>query len=500
MNIKSLRFKMTLRYVLALAITFVVAGLLIDRLTSRAVRGDLDDLLEVRAEGIAESIDTFWAMESEAAARQGNPFGSTSKIDNLDFRRQAQRWVGERIKDPVLVDLVVQVFDPSGGLVASSQPVPGATLLPFDALATFLSPDARFLNIVSQGPSGERARFRALTYPVAEEGRLAYVIRVLSPLDRVEAPLRALRLILFLLLPATVLLSGAVGAWLAGRTLKPVSRMVDSAREISAENLQIRLPVQDTHDEVSRLAETFNGMLERIDQGFSFQRQFWEDVAHELKTPLAIMKGEIEVALKSGDRTGDREVLASNLEEVEHLIRLIEKMLTLARLDRGGAPLEMSEVDLAALASKAVEEFRTLAEDKGIRLRFGGADETAVRGDEARLRGLLYILLDNAVKYTPAGGTVGVDVGRDANMARLAVSDTGPGIAETDLPRIFERFSRSGRAVDGSGLGSGFGLGLSIAKAVAESHGGRIEVESRTASAGAATGTTFTVLLPLAQR
>jgi signal transduction histidine kinase len=204
------------------------------------------------------------------------------------------------------------------------------------------------------------------------------------------------------------------------------------------------------------------------------------------------MKGEIEVALKAGAAAEEaRQVLASNLEEVERLIRLIEKMLTLARLDRGGAPLETREVDLAALAGQAAEVFRTLAEDKGVRLRLDAPAGAFVRGDEARLRGLLFILLDNAMKFTPAGGQIGVEVAVGGDGARLSVSDTGPGIAEEDLPRIFDRFARPGRPA----AGGGFGLGLSIAKAVAESHGGRIEVRSRVGA-----GSTFTVFLPLLQR
>jgi heavy metal sensor kinase len=491
MNVKSLRFRMTGLYVLVLALTFALSGLLLYRLTGRTLRGDLDDLLELRAEGVDASIDTFWAVEAQTALKGGRPLGSTSKVDNLDFQRIAARWVEERIRDPVLVDIVVQLFGTGGELIASTQLVPGATLLPFDALEPFLSPSARFLNIVSQGPSGETARFRAFTYPVVAGGRLAYVIRVLSPLAPVEAPLRALRMILFLLLPGVVVLSGAVAAWLAGRTIRPVNHMVESARDISTENLRVRLPVPGTRDELSRLAETFNGMLDRIEQGFSFQRQFWEDVAHELKTPLAIMKGEIEVALRCGGGPEDREVLSSNLEEVDGLICLIEKMLTLARLDRSGAAMDMRELDLAALAGRAVEEFRAVAEDKGIRLGLTASGAVFVRGDDARLRGLLYILLDNALKFTPAGGTVGVEVGADGGHTRLVVSDTGPGIGEADLPRIFDRFHRAGRPVEGGG----FGLGLSIAKAVAESHGGCIEVDSPPGA-----GSQFTVILPLAQR
>jgi heavy metal sensor kinase len=491
MKVTSLRFRMTGLYILALLLTFVLSGALVDRFTSRALHGDLDDLLEIRARGIAASIDTFWTVESQAAAEAGRPLVSTGKVGRDAFPRLAQRWVDEREQDPALVNLVVQLFDPGGGLVAATQNVPGATLLPFEVRSAELPPEVRYLNIISQGATGPPARFRALTLPVTENGRLAYLVRVLSPLDFVEAPLRRLRLILFLVLPIAVALSGAAGAWLAGRTLRPVDRMTHSAHDISVENLRVRLPVPATGDELSRLAETFNGMLDRIEQGVSLHRQFWEDVAHELKTPLAIMKGEIEVALRSGGGPAEnREVLVSNLEEVERLIRLIEKMLTLARLDRGGAPLETSEVDLAGLAERAVGEFRTLAGDKGVGLVFAGGPDVRVRGDAARLRGLVYVLLDNAVKFTPSGGRVAVETSSDGTEARLAVSDTGPGVPEAELPSIFDRFRRAGPAAGSSG----FGLGLSIAKAVAENHGGRIEVRSRPGE-----GATFTVVLPAAR-
>jgi heavy metal sensor kinase len=493
MNVRSLRFRMTCLYVLALALTFVASGIVVYRFADRALRRDLDDLLELRAEGIAASVDTFWTVEAEAAQRAGRPLGSTSKVGNVDFQRLAQRWVEERIEDPVLVDLVVQLFGPDSRLIAASQAVPGATLLPFEALAPALAPDLRFANILGQGDAaGSRIPYRALTFPVAEDGRLAYVIRVLSPLDAVEVPLRRLRLILVLVLPLAVALSGAAGAWLAGRALRPVDRMVETARCITAENLAERLPVPATRDELSRLAETFNGMLDRIEEGVQLHRQFWEDVAHELKTPLTIMKGEIEVALRTGGGLQeDRDVLASNLEEVGGLIRLIEKMLTLARMDREGAPLEAIEIDLAALAGRAVEEFRALAEDKGLRLDFAGPGVARARGDEVRLRGLVYILLDNAVKYTPSGGSVRVEVAPEADgtQIRLTVADTGPGIPDEDLAGIFDRFRRSGRAAGHHG----FGLGLSIARTVAERHGGRIEVRS---DVGA--GSSFTVRLPRA--
>lgn len=493
MEIKSLRVRITGLYVLAIFLTFVLSGFLVYRFTSRVLHSDLDHLLALRAEGVAESIDTFWAVESQAAAEAGSPLASTRKAGNVEFGQLAHGWVEEQSQDPGLVDIVVQLFGSGGELIAATQTVPGATLLPFKSLDASRPRKARLGEVLSRPEDGtEGARYRALTLPVAEEGgQLAYLVRVLSPLDLVEGPLRRLRLILFLALPVAMALSGAAGAWLAGRTLRPVDRLTQTARGISAENLRVRLPVPAAGDELSRLAETFNEMLDRIEQGVSLQRQFWEDIAHELKTPLAIMKGEIEVALRSrGGPADHRDILGSNLEEVERLIRLIEKMLTLARLDRGGAPLETAEVDLTALTEHAVDEFRALAGDKGLEMRFSSTGDARVRGDAARLRGLVHVLLDNAVKFTPAGGRVDVEVAAEGGEARLTVSDNGPGISEADLPTIFERFRRARPPV--AAAGSGFGLGLSIAKAVAEGHGGRIEVRSRPGE-----GAAFTVHLPL---
>jgi heavy metal sensor kinase len=489
MNIRSIRFRLTALYCLALAVTFIMSGFLIYGFANGTMKRDLDRLLELRAEGVAASIDTFWTVWSRQALAADPLNRSASKVGNVDFAQVAQRWVAERIDDPELAGFIVQLFGSDGRLIAASLPVTGTTLLPRGDLRPLLDPRARLTNIISQAVSGRPVRFRTMTLPITERGQLAYVVRVLRSLDVQERNLRWLRLILVLALTLATALSGVAGAFLAGRALRPVERMVDSARGISAENLRERVPVPETGDELKRLAETFNGMLDRIEEGFSFHRQFWEDVAHQLKTPLAIMKGEIEVALRTGGGPAEsRDVLASNLEEINGLIGLIEKMLTLARLDRGGAPDADAELDLAALAGRAAEDFRGLAEDKRVRLVLSAPDPVPVRGDRDRLRGILYILIDNAVKYTPAGGTVAIEAVKDGTWARLAVSDTGPGIPEADLPGIFDRFRRTGRPAGGRG----FGLGLSIAKAVAENHGGRIEVRSRPGE-----GATFTVRLPL---
>ena len=239
-----------------------------------------------------------------------------------------------------------------------------------------------------------------------------------------------------------------------------------------------------------KTGESIEAIKEFIEkQGFTSQRLFIEDLTHELKTPLAVLKGELEVTLKR--RRSAREyksVLESSLEEIDRIIRIVEDLLVLARLEKGVAALDKEDLEAGELVAQCVEDIRVLAEPKGISVRFESKDGTNVRGDSVKLRQLFLNVLDNAIKYTPPGGEVAVEVVREEEWVKITVRDTGPGIPEKDLPRIFGRFFRG----QGHGREKGFGLGLSIAKAIAEAHGGRIEVS--TAAGG---GTCFDMFLPI---
>jgi heavy metal sensor kinase len=336
-------------------------------------------------------------------------------------------------------------------------------------------------------------RQRVLTAPLphAGDGRTVVLLASTTEADR---SLAQLRVALLTAVPA-VLAAAAVAAYLlAGRALAPMARVTEATRRITADRLSERLPVPNPGDELGRLAATVNDMLARLERAFAEMRRFTADASHELRTPLAVLRAEVEVALGKPLAPGEvQALLTSVLEECDRLARLTDQLLTLARQDAGTAPREKEPVDVAGLAAGVVEDLRPLAEAKGQTLRLGVEPDCsgrAVRGDPAQLRQALVNLVDNAVKYTPAGGTVEVRVaGADAGGVAVTVADTGEGIPPEHLPRVFERFYRVDKAR--SREMGGTGLGLAIVRGIVEGHGGRVELTSEVGR-----GTVCTVTLP----
>ena len=284
-----------------------------------------------------------------------------------------------------------------------------------------------------------------------------------------------------------LLFSGLLGWLMARRALAGVEAVTGTARAIAAEgSLDRRVPVRGRGDEIDRLAGTFNDMLDRIRRILAEMGEMTDAIAHDLKSPLTRMRGQAELAL-TGDGPGDVETLAAGvIEECDRLIGLIDDMLDLSEAEAGMARLHLGEVDLAAMAREAVDLFEPSADERGLTLRAADLAEVTVHGDARKLQRVLANLLDNALKYTPAGGTVEVGVARDGGTARLTVRDTGAGVAAEDAERIFDRFYRGDRARGATGSG----LGLALARAVARAHGGDV-----TYAPAPGTGSVFTVTL-----
>ncbi|MBI4974207.1 MAG: HAMP domain-containing protein [Candidatus Omnitrophica bacterium] len=266
--------------------------------------------------------------------------------------------------------------------------------------------------------------------------------------------------------------------------------MIKTIHQITAENMALKLKVPDTKDEIQHLAETFNEMLDRLGRAFKSQKQLFEDISHELKTPLTILKGEFEVALTKVRSADEYEaMLKSALEEINRIAKLAESLLLLARLDSKEMTPQKMDVDLNLMIKGIINNIKGLAELKGVRISFEiPTGELSLRGDENQLKTLFLNILDNAIKYTPHNGLIEVSTKRATSVANVSIKDTGIGIPGEDIGRIFDRFYR----LDTSRDSIGFGLGLSIAKSIAEAHGGTIR-----ASSEAAKGTTFIVSLPL---
>ena len=332
---------------------------------------------------------------------------------------------------------------------------------------------------------------RVLSREIHVDGQ-AYLVQVATPVRDFDKALDRLMWILLLSSPLLLVLASAGGYWMSRRALEPVDEITRAAQEINSKNLARRLSVRQSRDELQRLSETLNDMLERLEAAFGKITRFTADASHELRTPLALMRTTAEISLrKSRSETEYREALSAILDESEKTSALVEKLMLLARTDAGFESLERVPLNLAGCLAGACREGRTLAEGKGVEFQEQiSGKQWRVTGDPAALHRLLLILIDNAVKYTPAGGRVAVSLTADSAFALVEVRDTGIGIGADDLPHIFERFYRADKAR--SRERGGAGLGLSIARWIADAHGGSIRVESATGA-----GSVFQVRLPL---
>jgi heavy metal sensor kinase len=330
------------------------------------------------------------------------------------------------------------------------------------------------------------------SYRLQRPGTARWLIESGAPLDVVHAVLREVAAVMAVTLLVAVAVAVAGGYFLVGRALARVDQISGSAEEISFHNLNDRLPVARTGDEVERLSLSLNRMIQRLDAAFQHSRRFVADASHELRTPLTILRGELEALLaREGLAAVVQERLGSVLEEVDRLAKIVEGLLTLSRLDAGEAQGEWVDVDLAELALSTAEQMALLAEDKCIRIRCTAPSPVFVQGDRARLKQVVVNLLDNAIKYTPDGGKVTLQVSAQPEGAILEVNDSGPGIPSAALPHVFERFFRADEARTRDVGGAG--LGLAIVQSICWAHGGRVTVESKNGD-----GSRFRVELPMA--
>lgn len=337
--------------------------------------------------------------------------------------------------------------------------------------------------------NGDLYRIYVLTVPWNDTGIRVFVARVLmdNP-DLLDQPFS----ILIRSLPPMLLVSAMAGYFISRRALMPVVRITEATRSITIGNLAARLPVSPTGDELARLAETCNEMLGRVEEAVKGIMQFTADASHELRGPIAIIRATSDYALSAPGLDGETTMaLRSIVSETDHSLRLLEDMLLLARFDAGRATLSFETVCLAEIMRSVVRRIRMLAREKRHCLcEQVSQDDLMLSGDPILLRRLIWILLDNAIKYTPNGGCIKVMLERRGRSALLTITDNGNGIPEPLLPKIFDRFFR----VDPSrGEQNGSGLGLAIAKRIAETHNASLVARS---AQGA--GATFEVAFPIA--
>ena len=336
----------------------------------------------------------------------------------------------------------------------------------------------------------DRREVRVLTRPHHMEGQV-----VLMRLALREGPLWEefwdMVSVLSLGLPLIVLLISLVGYIVAGRALRPVHDMARRASRIGVERLNERLDIQNPEDELGRLGIAFNQTLERLQVSFEQLSRFTADASHELRTPLTAIRSVGEVALQTGgDSAYYRDRIGSMLEEVDRLTRLVESLLTMSRADAGRIPLQLSDFSLIELAREAAALLEVLAEEKNQTIFVEGDGAIEIHADRLILRQAFINLIDNAVKYSPSGGSIRVRVEALSGQALIDVQDSGPGIPEEHAGKVFQRFYRVDRAR--SRAEGGAGLGLSIVEWAIGVHGGVVQLRQDSGS-----GCTFSIRLPL---
>jgi two-component system, OmpR family, sensor kinase len=361
---------------------------------------------------------------------------------------------------------------------------------PTSGLATIVPFGGERLLLAARGPSAESQISRVVVASSTRSAELAVGELVGTML--VIAPL--------------LLLISIGGAYvIAGRALRPIDGIINEVQAITdGRSLHRRLPSAGVGDELERLTTTLNEMMERLQRSFAALRRFTADASHELKTPLAVLRADVERAMTPTAPPAERLVaLEEALHETTRMAGLVESLLTLARADERRFDLHLEPVQLEALAREVFETAVILGEAGGLTVTMPVLEPATVAGDPTRLRQLFLNLITNAIKYTPRGGSVELTLECYGKTAAFSVRDTGVGIAAGDLPHIFERFWRADRARSRPvptgdrpwpAEGGGFGLGLAIGQWIAEAHGGAISVRSRLGR-----GSTFTVTLPVAE-
>ena len=470
----SLRFKLTIYYLAILSAILFLFGISIYMYLSRSLLTTIDESLDYQVRKFERSL----------AAGPG--------IDVTDEVAED----GDQENLLPLSPHMMQLIDESG-VVTDELTASKGDSLPVDLAALLKLELGRPRFETMRLRSGEELRVATLRSKEHLEAQGTYFIRIGQSLKALQAARKRLLIVLALGIPLSLLLGSYGGLVLANQALRPVDRMTRAAEQIGEGDLTERVPTPAKMDEIGRLAATFNHMISRLQAAFDRQKQFTSDASHELRTPLAVMRGDIEITLRR-ERTPEeyKRVLASNLEEIVRLSRLVEDLLMLARADAGRVELRREPVDLNALCQQMVEYITPLALQREQALIYEPQMQpdlaVVVSADLQRIKQLLLNLLDNAIKYTDFKGTITLGLKIEGTNAVLTVTDTGRGIPPEDVAHIFERFfRRSAKTSDRSA--AGFGLGLSIVKWIVDSHGGRIEARSELGK-----GTTFLVHLPLA--
>jgi len=448
-----LKLKLTLWYVMLLLIVITAFSITIYVSLEKMIINNEDSLLKTQSQQIISSID----IENGKVKITDEPF-----YINTNFY---------------------------GALLSYPDLKPLETNIPNDVLNKYTKNSTNFIGTFKTISSGDD-HFRIYSSPIYSDNKILAIIVLSQPLNLMETSMKNLSSIILFLIPIVIFVAIIGGLLISNRALKPISHMINIAREISVGDLSKRLNLTYTNDEIGRLAQTFDIMIERLENSFKRQKQFTHDASHELRTPVAVIQSQAESALNT--KRSDEEyikALTVILDEAKHMGKLISNLLFLARSDSNSENLTMENLNYSEIVEGVVLELQPIASNNNIDLKLIKNEPSYILGDQTRITQLLYNIIDNAIKYTLPGGKIKVYVENKKDYIKTSIEDTGIGISQEDISHIFERFYRSDKSR--SRKDGGTGLGLSISNWIATVHGGKIDVTSKIGK-----GSIFTIWLP----
>ena len=466
MAFKSIRSRLTAWYVTLLAIILILFSVILNYFLAKRLYESVDNSLTVSATVVATS--------------------ATMRLSNSPLPGLNQLF--EQFMNQGNLNKFYRIYDGSGNVGSRSKNISASQ---FPLSQTSYADALEGKNSYETFKVGGQQPIRVITMPILLGGQLINLVQVGTSLEAVQETLRNLKIFLFTAVPSVLIFAALFARFMARRALKPISRIIDTAREIGqGQELSKRIPVLKIKDELGQLALTFNKMMNRLENSFAQMRQFSSDASHELRTPLTVLKGQNELILRKQRKPEEyQEVISSNLEEINYMSKVLEDLFVLSRSDENQVKLDCKPVDLRALVEEVCKHAEILAEEKNIKIIISFLEPTEIKGDEVRLRQMVWNVLQNGIKYTQRGGELKISLQKEGEVVLLTIQDTGIGIPEEDLPLIFNRFYRVDKARTRDEGGSG--LGLSICRQIAEAHKGVIEVESKLG-----VGTRFKIRLP----
>ncbi len=462
-----IKWRLTLWYglILTLILTVFSSGVYI------YFRNSLQKSIDEKIKSIAEILSSSMT-ESQNAGVFGN------------FERYLENVLGKKPKGKF-----IQIMDSSGKIGAKMNDIE-TEVLPssFKTLERVLNGE-----IVYETMERTYPRLRMITIPIVENKgnrKVTSIVQVGTSLEDFDETMRKLLIIMIISIPTSIGISIVGGYFLAKKAFRPVDQIRKAALKITLSNLGEKIDIGSRRDELGRLARTFNEMISRLRDSFLRINQFSIDVSHELKTPLTILKGQTEVALRKERNNEDyKNILKSNLEEINRMAEIIDDLLLLSKADTKEVKMNIEDVSLRDLIADVCMNVKIFADNKGIGLTMEEMDDIKIKGDELKLRRMILNIVENGIKYTQPGGKVEICSFLNNGYVQIDIKDNGTGISENDIKFIFDRFYRGDKSRKRE---SGSGLGLSISRWIAEIHKGTIEVNSRLSE-----GSLFSIRLPV---